>query len=138
MRQQKSICNGFRSNQKRALQGLSENLPANAQVQQGEKTSALADRTIILLKEIYDGKSAFSEVPSRHGIFAELHSKSIEDGFTGSIRIRGLLREIARVAGGSPRAVGGVMTSNPFAPIVPCHRIVAQTSPCTDMAEDWT
>jgi O-6-methylguanine DNA methyltransferase len=32
---------------------------------------------------------------------------------------------IAKAAGGSPRAVGNVMASNPFAPIVPCHRVVS-------------
>src|SRR3989304_5460997 len=31
---------------------------------------------------------------------------------------------IAKAAGGSPRAVGNVMACNPFAPIVPCHRVV--------------
>ncbi len=31
---------------------------------------------------------------------------------------------IAKAVGGSPRAVGNVMASNPFAPIVPCHRVV--------------
>jgi O-6-methylguanine DNA methyltransferase len=32
---------------------------------------------------------------------------------------------IAKAAGGSPRAVGRIMASNPFAPIVPCHRVVS-------------
>ena len=32
---------------------------------------------------------------------------------------------IAKAAGGSPRAVGRVMASNPFVPIVPCHRVVS-------------
>jgi O-6-methylguanine DNA methyltransferase len=31
---------------------------------------------------------------------------------------------IAKAAGGSPRAAGRVMALNPFAPIVPCHRVV--------------
>ncbi|MBS7633694.1 methylated-DNA--[protein]-cysteine S-methyltransferase [Candidatus Bathyarchaeota archaeon] len=35
---------------------------------------------------------------------------------------------IAKAAGGGARAVGNVMASNPFAPIVPCHRVV-----CSDM-----
>lgn len=32
---------------------------------------------------------------------------------------------LASVAGGSPRSVGQVMAINPFAPIIPCHRVVA-------------
>jgi methylated-DNA-[protein]-cysteine S-methyltransferase len=31
---------------------------------------------------------------------------------------------IAKAVGGSPRAVGNVMAMNPFAPLVPCHRVV--------------
>jgi len=31
---------------------------------------------------------------------------------------------IAKVAGTAPRAVGRMMARNPFAPIVPCHRVV--------------
>lgn len=33
--------------------------------------------------------------------------------------------DLAKVAGGSPRSVGRVMATNPFAPIIPCHRVVA-------------
>ena len=33
--------------------------------------------------------------------------------------------ELAKTAGGSPRAVGRVMATNPFAPLIPCHRVVA-------------
>ena len=33
---------------------------------------------------------------------------------------------VARTAGcGSPRAVGGALRANPFAPEVPCHRVVS-------------
>lgn len=32
--------------------------------------------------------------------------------------------ELARAANTSPRAVGRLMHVNPFAPVVPCHRVV--------------
>jgi methylated-DNA-[protein]-cysteine S-methyltransferase len=35
--------------------------------------------------------------------------------------------DIARVAGGSPRAVGGANGRNPIPIIIPCHRVVATT-----------
>ncbi len=36
---------------------------------------------------------------------------------------------IAEAAGGASRAVGNIMAANPFAPLVPCHRVVR--SDCT-------
>ena len=35
--------------------------------------------------------------------------------------------DIARVAGGSPRAVGGANGRNPIPIVIPCHRVVATT-----------
>lgn len=35
--------------------------------------------------------------------------------------------DIARVAGGSPRSVGGANGANPIPIIIPCHRVVATT-----------
>jgi methylated-DNA-[protein]-cysteine S-methyltransferase len=35
--------------------------------------------------------------------------------------------DIARVAGGSPRSVGGANAANPIPILIPCHRVVATT-----------
>lgn len=121
---EKVFATNFGSNEKRVLQGLSESLPINARFQQGEKASALADRTITLLKEIYDGKGASNDAPlamKRLPSYTQRVLKIVSRVPLGYVASYG---EIARVAGGSARAVGGVMASNPFAPIVPCHRIV--------------
>ena len=37
--------------------------------------------------------------------------------------------EVAKLLGSSPRAVGGALRRNPFAPRVPCHRVVAAKGP---------
>ncbi|KAF9040785.1 6-O-methylguanine DNA methyltransferase, partial [Panaeolus papilionaceus] len=34
-------------------------------------------------------------------------------------------KHVAEAAGGSARSVGGALRSNPFAPFVPCHRVIA-------------
>jgi len=39
--------------------------------------------------------------------------------------------EISRALGSSPRAVGGALRVNPYAPTIPCHRVV-QTSGVSD------
>ena len=38
-------------------------------------------------------------------------------------------RDIARVAGGSPRSVGGANGANPIPIVIPCHRVVATGGP---------
>ncbi len=37
--------------------------------------------------------------------------------------------QVARVAGGSPRSVGGACGANPIPIIIPCHRVVAAAGP---------
>jgi methylated-DNA-[protein]-cysteine S-methyltransferase len=37
--------------------------------------------------------------------------------------------EIARLAGGSPRSVGGASGANPIPILIPCHRVVAGNGP---------
>ncbi|MBR9681853.1 MAG: MGMT family protein [Candidatus Altiarchaeota archaeon] len=34
--------------------------------------------------------------------------------------------DLAKKCGTAPRAVGQIMNKNPFAPFVPCHRVVAK------------
>lgn len=38
---------------------------------------------------------------------------------------------LSRALGSSPRAVGGALRVNPFAPDIPCHRCIASTGVCT-------
>lgn len=121
---EKVFATSFGSNEKKVLQGLFENLPVNAQFQRREKGSALANRTIVLLKEVYDGKGASSNVPLATGHLSSYTQevlKAVSQVPLGCVTSYG---EMAHLVGGSGRAVGRVMALNPFAPIVPCHRIV--------------
>ncbi|KAJ7197029.1 6-O-methylguanine DNA methyltransferase [Mycena pura] len=34
-------------------------------------------------------------------------------------------KDVCQAVGGSPRSVGGALRNNPFAPFVPCHRVIA-------------
>ncbi|KAJ7476931.1 methylated-DNA--cysteine S-met [Mycena galericulata] len=34
-------------------------------------------------------------------------------------------KDVCQAVGGSPRSVGGALRTNPFAPFVPCHRVIA-------------
>ncbi|KAF2149109.1 DNA binding methylated-DNA--cysteine S-methyltransferase [Myriangium duriaei CBS 260.36] len=44
---------------------------------------------------------------------------------------------LARALKSSPRAVGGALRRNPYAPIVPCHRCIAATGYVGGFLGDW-
>ncbi|KAI9764056.1 MAG: hypothetical protein M1835_007657 [Candelina submexicana] len=44
---------------------------------------------------------------------------------------------LAAALGSSPRAVGGALRNNPFAPEVPCHRVIASTGYIGGFQGDW-
>ncbi|KAF1815427.1 DNA binding methylated-DNA--cysteine S-methyltransferase [Eremomyces bilateralis CBS 781.70] len=44
---------------------------------------------------------------------------------------------MAKALGSSPRAVGGALRNNPFAPEVPCHRCIASTGYIGGFQGDW-
>ncbi|KAF2476590.1 DNA binding methylated-DNA--cysteine S-methyltransferase [Lindgomyces ingoldianus] len=44
---------------------------------------------------------------------------------------------MARALNSSPRAIGGALRSNPFAPEVPCHRCIASTGFVGGFKGDW-
>jgi methylated-DNA-[protein]-cysteine S-methyltransferase len=48
-----------------------------------------------------------------------------------------LLGAMSKFLGSSPRAVGNAMRGNPFAPRVPCHRILAADRSIGGFGGDW-
>ena len=122
---EKIFATTFASSEKRALQGLLRSIPFNVQFQHSKEASAFAGRVLKALKNVYEGKSVsqnFSLVTEHLSSYTRIIleiTRRIPLGYVSSYGA------IAKAVGGSPRAVGGVMASNPFAPIVPCHRVVS-------------
>jgi methylated-DNA-[protein]-cysteine S-methyltransferase len=115
----------FAFSEKKALQSLLENIPFNMPFQQLEIASAFAERVIAMLKDIYDGKGASGNVSLATEHLSNYSRKVIKVTSLIPIGYVASYGSVAEAAGGSPRAVGRVMASNPFAPIVPCHRVVS-------------
>jgi methylated-DNA-[protein]-cysteine S-methyltransferase len=122
--EEKIFATSFASSEERTLRDLLANIPFDSPFQRSEKIPSFAERVIITLKNIYDGKDApqnFS-LATRH--LPEYKTRILEAARLippGYVTSYGAL---AKNTGGGPRAVGHVMASNPFAPIVPCHRVV--------------
>jgi len=115
----------FAFSKEKALEGLLENIPFNVPFRQSEKVSGFAERVIALLKDTYDGKEvsgSFSFAMNHLSSYTREVLKVCSLIPLGYVASYG---SVAKAAGGSPRAVGRVMSLNPFAPIVPCHRVVS-------------
>jgi methylated-DNA-[protein]-cysteine S-methyltransferase len=121
---EKIFATTFTFSEERTLQSLLKSIPFDVAFQQSETMSVFAERVIVLMKDIYDGKGDsdnFSLVTENLSDYARRVIKVVSLVPVGYVASYG---SVARAAGGGPRAVGRVMASNPFPLIVPCHRVV--------------
>jgi O-6-methylguanine DNA methyltransferase len=115
----------FAVSEQEALRCLLSGIPFNVPFQVFQEPSAFAEDVLASVKNVYDGKDAthgFSLATEHLPAYTRrvLEAASlIPAGYVASYG------SIAKAAGGSPRAVGNVMARNPFAPLVPCHRVVS-------------
>ena len=121
---EKVYATSFAGDEKSALKSLLACLPFNREFQVFSALSTFAERALGSVKSVYDGKGELEPVPLATGQLSPFSRRVLEVTRlipVGYVTSYGALSE---AAGGSPRAVGGVMAANPFAPIVPCHRVV--------------
>ena len=115
----------FAFNEKDALKSLLKELPYNTIFQAAQKKNALAEEVLRTIRAIFYGEDvsfSFQFAMTRLSDYAKRVLKLTSLIPTGYVTTYGAL---AKAAGGSPRSVGRVMATNPFAPLVPCHRVVA-------------
>ena len=92
-----------------------------------QEPAPLLDRAKAALDAYFDGAAGLPAdlplnpqgTPYRQKVWAAL--RKIPAGETRSYA------EIARLAGGSPRSVGGANAANPIPILIPCHRVLATT-----------
>jgi methylated-DNA-[protein]-cysteine S-methyltransferase len=122
--QQQIITTTFGVDQQTTIKNVLFNIPFNMAFQIFHEPVPSAKNTLTTLKRIYDGKKvdtnlslATDHLPTYTKKVLKT-TKAIPLGYVTSYGA------IAKAVGGGPRAVGNIMASNPFAPIVPCHRVV--------------
>jgi O-6-methylguanine DNA methyltransferase len=118
------IATSFGIDQKTTVEKVLFNIPFNLAFQVFHEPVTSAKNTLATLKGVYEGKNlnvnlslATSHLPAYTKKVLKTTSK-IPIGYVTSYGA------IAKAVGGGPRAVGNIMAANPFAPIVPCHRVV--------------
>jgi O-6-methylguanine DNA methyltransferase len=115
----------FASSQELVLRSLLKSIPFNIPFQYSREGTFLAEQVVATLRDIYYGKDAYNKF--------FLNMESLSDYMQMVLRATARIPmgyvasygAVAGAAGGSPRAVGRVMASNPFPLLIPCHRVVA-------------
>lgn len=119
------FASSFAFSQEEVLKSLLNSIPYNTPFQQFKKPSTLAEYALRVLKDVYDGKGSDETLPLSTKHLSSYARKVIETVSAVPLGYVTSYGSVARVAGGSPRAVGRVMAFNPFPLIVPCHRVVS-------------
>jgi len=114
----------FASSEQEALRSLLGGLPFEASFQVFSEPSTFAEEVLAAVKSMFDGKGV-SSFPLTTEHLTSYTRKVLAAASLIPVGYVASYGAIAKAFGGSPRAVGNVMASNPFAPIVPCHRVVS-------------
>ena len=114
----------FASDEKSVFQGLLLSIPFDVSFERLEEPSPFAEHVIATLKNVYDGKEVCNVPSLAMQCLSEYSQKVLRVASLIPLGYVASYGSVAKVAGGSARGVGRVMALNPFAPIVPCHRVV--------------
>jgi len=114
----------FGRDEKTAVQSLTDCLPVDADCKIFSAPSPFAEQALRSVKSVYDGKGESPTLLLATERLSPFYKRVLEVTRLIPVGYVASYGALSEAAGGSPRAVGGVMAANPFAPIVPCHRVV--------------
>ena len=120
----KVLATTFTRNEEEALENLLENLPYNMPFQVAEKQDAFSEKLLSTLEAIYDGRDTSTDFKLSLEYLSKYSQKVLKCVWKIPVGYLTSYGAVAKTCGGSPRAVGRVMATNPFAPLIPCHRVV--------------
>jgi methylated-DNA-[protein]-cysteine S-methyltransferase len=114
----------FGRDEKAALKSLLDCVPFDLEFQVFSEPSPFAEQVLGSVKSVYDGKGVPESFPLATEKLTAFNKRVLEVTRLIPVGYVASYGSLSEAAGGSARAVGGVMAANPFAPIVPCHRVV--------------
>jgi O-6-methylguanine DNA methyltransferase len=114
----------FGRSEKRAMENLLEEIPEGTEFQTYSTPSAFAEKALNSARSVYEGTGETGNVPLATELLTPFTRNVLEVCRLIPVGYVTSYGALSKAAGGSARAVGGVMAANPFAPIVPCHRVV--------------
>src|SRR5512136_2508135 len=114
----------FAESQKKAFSFLLAGLPFGVPFEVVPKSSSLAERVLDTIERVYDGKNVSRDFQLADNYLSKYNKRVLEITAQIPVGYVASYGAVAKAAGGSARSVGNAMASNPFAPIIPCHRVV--------------
>jgi O-6-methylguanine DNA methyltransferase len=114
----------FATNVEDVLSSLLGYLPFDVPFETFPKPSPFAEKVILTMKGAYDGKGVSEDFQLAAENLTAYNRAVLEACAKIPVGYVASYGAVAKAAGGSPRSVGRMMATNPFAPIVPCHRVV--------------
>ena len=121
---QRVFATSFGREEKSALENLLDSLPVGVEFQVFSAPSAFAERALRSVKSVCEGQGERDHIPLATELLSPFTRNVLEVTRLIPVGYVTSYGAVSDAAGGSARAVGGVMAANPFAPIVPCHRVV--------------
>lgn len=122
--QKEIVSTSFGESEQKTLSSILATLRLNVPFQVSYKPSAFAERVLCSLKKVFDGKNVDENFPLAYALLPAYTQRVLKATYQIPIGYVASYGSIAEAVGGGARAVGNAMASNPFAPIVPCHRVV--------------
>ncbi len=121
---QQIVTSSFGTDQKATIKNILNNMPFNVPFQVFHEPTSFAKNALSTLKSIYDGEEANKNLSLATTNLPTYTKKVLKTTSAIPLGYVTSYGAIAKAVGGGPRAVGNIMASNPFAPIIPCHRVV--------------
>ena len=124
LNQQQIVASSFGTDQPTTIKSILGNISFNHPFQVFHEPTTFAKNVLTILKNIYDGKNVTHNLLLETNHLPLYTKKVLRTTLTVPLGYVTSYGAIANAVGGGPRVVGNIMASNPFAPIVPCHRVV--------------
>ncbi|XES76918.1 MAG: methylated-DNA--[protein]-cysteine S-methyltransferase [Candidatus Bathyarchaeia archaeon] len=121
------LATSFSHDKTKTLQKLAQSLPKSTQLHVTSGVCGLAGKVLAAMEQVYDGKSTAEDLAlslERLPEYTQRVLRAVNRIPAGYVASYG---GVAEAVGGGARAVGNVMASNPFAPLIPCHRVVTSS-----------
>lgn len=125
MEEERVLATGWASDEQEVLGLMLGNMPYNASFKVAEKPSQLSEKVLKTMRSMVAGEDvAFSGFKFEMAHLSKYSQRVLNVLARVPIGYVTTYGALAKAAGGGPRAVGRVMATNPFPPLIPCHRVV--------------